>query len=361
MSSTSLLIAAVAVLLAGLLLAAVLAWRREARRAEGAEQGKAEAIDARLAEVLRSHGEITAHVQGLLQRVEGFDHKVNQSMTDSTQRTGEALSKLFERISLIDAAQKNIEKLSGQTVQLQQILANKQTRGAFGEGRMEAIIRDNLPANGYAFQATLSNGARPDCIVKMPDGPSLAVDAKFPLEAWTAIRGATTPEAGRAAEAQFRRDVLKHVQDIAGRYLIQGETLETAFMFVPSESIFADIHERFDDIVQRAHRLRVVIVSPSLLMLSVQVIMALLRDQRVREQANLIQAEVVKLLDDVGRLDQRVRNLRSHFDQANEDVRQILISTDKIAARRSKIETVDFDEPRPARDAAQGDLLMPGD
>ncbi|MEX0853428.1 MAG: DNA recombination protein RmuC [Bauldia sp.] len=361
MTGTELGLGAVAIALLVLLFLALAAWRRAARWADPAGQPRAYEIGAHLAEMVRSHGEITAHVQGLMHRIEGFDHRLNQSMTETANRTGEVLSRLSERISLIDVAQKNIEKLSSQTVQLQQVLANKQTRGAFGEGRMEAIIRDNLPPNAYAFHAPLKNGTKPDCVVKMPDGgPSLAIDAKFPLEAWTAIRSATTPEAAKAAEAQFRRDVLKHVQDIAQRYLVPGETFDTAFMFVPSESIFADIYERYDDIIQRAHRSRVVIVSPSLLMLSIQVVMSLLRDQRMREQAHIIQDEVMRLMDDVGRLDQRVRNLRSHFDQANDDVRQILISTDKIAERRGRIEVVEFDAAEETPAGASGPEENPG-
>ena len=356
MTGVELAVGGLAALFLLLLIVALAAWRRAARRASALAGGNE--TETQIAHLVRAQGEITGHVQGLLQRIDGFDRRFNQSMTESTNRTGEVLSRLGERISVIDMAQKNIETLSGQTVQLQQILADKQTRGAFGERRMEAIIRDNLPPNAYEFQAPLTNGTRPDCVIRMPDGgPSLVIDAKFPLEAWTAVRSAAEPESAKAAEALFRRDVLKHVQDIAQRYIVAGETLETAFMFVPSESVFADIYEHNDDIIQRAHRLRVVIVSPSLLMLSVQVVMSLLRDQRVREHANIIQAEVVRLMDDVGRLDQRVRNLRSHFDHANEDVRQILISSEKIMDRRANIEAVEFDEAPEAAEPAQPDLL----
>ncbi len=167
------------------------------------------------------------------------------------------------------------------------------------------------------------------------------IDAKFPLEGWNAIRAAETPEALKAAESQFRRDTTKHVQDIAERYLVTGETQDTAFMFVPSESIFFDIHEHYEDIVQRAHRTRVVIVSPSLLMLSIQVVMSLLRDARMREQAHIIQQEVAKLMDDVGRLDDRVRKLDVHFKQANKDIDDILVSSRKITGRGEKIAAVE--------------------
>jgi DNA recombination protein RmuC len=206
---------------------------------------------------------------------------------------------------------------------------------------MEAIVRDGLPTNAYEFQATLSNNTRPDCVIRFPNGPCLVIDAKFPLEAWNGIRAANTPEATKAAETQFRRDTVKHIQDIADRYFISGETQETAFMFVPSESIFADIHERFEDVVQRAHRSRVVIVSPSLLMLSIQVVTSLLRDQRMREQAHVIQEEVGKMMDDVARLDERVKRLATHFAQANKDVDEILVSTKRVTARGARIAQVE--------------------
>ena len=232
-------------------------------------------------------------------------------------------------------------------VQLQAILSNKQTRGAFGQSRMEAIIADGLPQGAYEFQATLSNGTRPDCLVKMPNGsPSLAIDAKFPLEAWNAIRAAAdldnAGEAQKYAAQAFRRDLEVHLKAISEKYLISGETQDTAFMFVPSESIFAEIHEKFEAIVHKAFRARVVIVSPSLLMLSIQVIQAILKDARMREQAHLIQGEVVRLMEDLSRLDERVRKLQAHFGQAVKDVDDILVSSAKVAKRGQRIEALEF-------------------
>jgi DNA recombination protein RmuC len=344
-SGAELAFAGVAGVLLLLLIVALAAWRRAARRAEEAEEGGHAEMEARMAELTRAQGEITGHVRGLSERLDGFGHRIGQSMSDTTRNTQESLAQLGERLAVIDKAQQTITALSTQVVELQNILANKQTRGAFGQARMEAIVRDALPANAYRFQATLTNGTRPDCLILFPDdGPSLVIDAKFPLEAWNAIRAAETPEALKAAEAQFRRDTVKHVQDIAERYFVPGETQDTAFMFVPSESIFADIHERFEDIVQRAHRARVVVVSPSLLMLSIQVVLSLLRDQRMREQAHVIQDEVIRLMEDVGRLDERVRKLQTHFGQANKDIEDILISSGKITKRGREIETVEFDD-----------------
>ncbi len=260
-------------------------------------------------------------------------------MTEQTKSTHDSLAKLQERLAVIDTAQNNIQSLAGQVVQLQAILSNKQTRGAFGQSRMEAIVADGLPQGGYEFQATLSNGSRPDCVVTMPNGaPSLVIDAKFPLEAWNAIRAAAegdqSGDAQKLAAQAFRRDLEVHIKAISEKYLIQGETHDTAFMFVPSESIFAEIHENFEAIVHRAHRARIVIVSPSLLMLSIQVIQSILKDASMREQAHLIQGEVVRLMEDLSRMDERVRKLQIHFGQAARDIDDILVSTGKVTQAR---------------------------
>jgi DNA recombination protein RmuC len=337
------------------------AWRRAVREAP-IDTAKEDEMNERLAEVLRAQSEMTGRMQtmaevlgdkqsqllrGLSDRMDGLGHRLGQSMTDTTRHTHDNLTKLNERLAVIDTAQKNIMSLSTQVVELQKILANKQTRGAFGQARMEAIVRDGLPMNSYAFQHTLPNGTRPDCVVFFPLGPCLAIDAKFPLEAWNALRDAATPEAAKAAEAQFRRDTSKHVQDIASRYLVAGDTQDTAFMFVPSESVFADLHERFEDIVQKARRMGVVVVSPSLLMLAIQLTKSLMRDQRMREQAHVIQQEVGKLMDDVGRLGERVKKLQAHFVQANGDVEDILKSAKGVMVHGTKIARVEFTEGDP--------------
>ena len=358
-----------------LLLLLLVQWRAQARRAaaEAEQRLHGEELELRIAELIRLQSEMTGRMQtmaevfgsrqsdmvrSLADRLDGFGHRIGQSMSETSRNTHEGLSRLNERLAVIDSAQRNITELSSQVVGLQQILANKQSRGAFGQGRMEAIVQDGLPVGGYAFQATLSNGNRPDCVIDFPNGaPGLVVDAKFPLEAWNAIRAAEGAEAGRSAEAQFRRDVGKHVRDIAERYLIPGETQDTAFMFVPSESIFADIHEPFEDVVQLAHRARIVIVSPSLLMLSVQVLQSVLRDVRMREQAHVIQGEVMKLMEDVARVTERVLKLQAHFGQASKDIDDILISTRKLKNRGARIEQLEFgEEGSPAYDR-QEDLL----
>jgi DNA recombination protein RmuC len=347
-----------------LVLFLVLALLRSARtRAEAAAEAsqRAREAEARMAEIARAQAEMQgrmgtiaevfgsrqAELTGALgERLDGMSARLGHSITEQTKSTHENLAKLQERLAVIDTAQSNIQSLAGQVVQLQQILSNKQTRGAFGQSRMEAIVADGLPHGAYEFQATLSNGNRPDCLVRMPNGaPDLVIDAKFPLESWNAIRAAAESEgadAQKVASQAFRRDVEVHIRAIADKYLLPGETQDTAFMFVPSESIFAEIHENFEAVVQKAHRARVVIVSPSLLMLSIQVIQAVLKDARMREQAHLIQHEVVRLMEDVGRLDERVRKLQTHFSQASRDVETILTSVDKVTRRGAKIEALEF-------------------
>ncbi|WP_454288399.1 DNA recombination protein RmuC [Rhizobium arsenicireducens] len=314
--------------------------------------------EARLAELLRAQAEMQGRLaamsdvfgkrqselnQTINQRLDGLTQRLGTTITEQTKSTHENLRQLQERLAVIDAAQNNIQSLAKDVVGLQAILSNKQTRGAFGQSRMETIVADGLPMGAYTFQSTLSNGMRPDCTIRMPNGsPPLVIDAKFPLEAWNAIRDGQTPEEKKVAGQNFRRDIEVHIRDISTKYLIAGETQDMAFLFVPSESIFAEIHEHFEAIVQKAHRLRVVIVSPSLLMLSIQVIQAVLKDQRMREQAHLIQGEVVHLMEDLVRLDERTRKLQGHFLAAQKDVDMILTSADKLTKRGAKIEALEF-------------------
>ncbi|WP_354185237.1 DNA recombination protein RmuC [Bartonella japonica] len=302
---------------------------------QGRMQTMAEIFGQRQAELNKS----------LSEQLNGMTANLGQTLQVQTKSTYENLNRLQERLAVIDAAQNNIQSLAGQVVQLQAILSNKQTRGTFGQGRMEAIITDALPANAYAFQVVLSNGKRPDCLIHMPNkAPSLVVDAKFPLEAWNAMRKTTSAQERQEAERQFRTDMEVHIRDIAQKYLIPGETHDTAFLFVPSESIFATIYEDFESLVQKANRAHVIIVSPSLLMLSVQVVQTIMKDARMREQAHLIQSEVAKLMEDFGRMDTRVRALQKHFYKANEDIEGILISSSKIMKRANRIETFELKE-----------------
>lgn len=297
--------------------------------------------------------------QSLSQRIDGMTHRIGASISEQTKATHENLRRLQERLAVIDSAQNNIQALAKDMAGLQSILSNKQTRGAFGQSRMEAIVADGLPISAYTFQATLPNGARPDCIIRMPNGqPPLVVDAKFPLESWNAMRDAPNPDRRQQASQAFRRDMEVHVRDIASKYLLPGETQETAFLFVPSESIFAEIHEHFEALVQKAHRQRIVIVSPSLLLLSIQVIQAILKDARMREQAHLIQGEVIRLMEDLSRLDERVRKLQGHFAMAQKDVDEILISSDKLTRRGAKIEALELEATAPPERGEKGERAV---
>ena len=285
-------------------------------------------------------------------RLDAVSQNIGESMKTTTKNTTDHLQQLHARLAVIDSAQKNITDLATQVNSLQAVLANKQSRGAFGQGRMEAIVRDNLSADAFAFQHVLSNRNRPDCVIRLPgDDRLMVVDAKFPLEAFTAFRAADSDAARKEASARLRSDVGKHIRDIAERYFVPGETQDLALLFVPAESIYADLQEHFDDLVQKAHRARVMVVSPSLLMLAIQVMQSIVRDQRMRAQAHLIQTEVRHLLSDVGRLRERVAKLEGHFRQAQEDVAQIATSSDKIAKRGERIDQLEFSEPQAAKAA----------
>jgi DNA recombination protein RmuC len=334
---------------------------QKARRLE-AEAAALRARDAErhLADVMQKQSEMAGRMQTMAEifttRQSDFARLVSERLDSQGQRVGQAieatgkkneesLTRLGERLAVIDRAQTNITELSKDVVSLQNILANKQTRGAFGQGRMEAIVADGLAQGGYEFQYTLSNGSRPDCVIFMPNNaPPLVIDAKFPLESWQRLGASPNPDEARVAGLGFRQDMQVHIRAISEKYLIAGETQDTAFLFVPSESIFADIHEHFEDVVQRASRARVVVVSPSLLMLSIQVVQALLRDVRIREEAHKIQKEVRELLTDVGRLDERVKKLATHFQQASSDIGDILTSSGKVTRRSERIASMEFEE-----------------
>jgi DNA recombination protein RmuC len=318
---------------------------------------RAEELEERVADLLRAQSESQGRVDAMGQalagrqaemaravseRLDAVGHRVGQSMEQTTRNTSESLHALHERLGIIDNAHKNLTELTTQVTTLRDVLANKQSRGAFGQARMEAIVQDGMPKGAYEFQHTLSSGKRPDCVVFLPDQRPLCIDAKFPLEAVTALHNARSDEDKKLATQRLRQDVMKHVGDIAEKYLIPGETQDTALMFVPSESVYAEIHDGFDDIIQKAYRARVVLVSPSLLMLAIQVMQQILKDARMRDAADQIRTEVMNMMGDVERLRDRVSKLGSHFDQVSEDVRQVLISVNKIGKRAAKIEELDF-------------------
>src|SRR5215469_7892805 len=343
-----------------LLLTIAIAVARSGRRETAfafAQAMRADELEQRLNEVLRTQSEANGRVDAMAQalagrqaemaravndRLDSVTHRVGQSMEQTTRNTMDSLRVLHERLGIIDDAQKNLTNLTTQVTTLRDVLANKQSRGAFGQARMEAIVQDGLPKGSYEFQFTLSTGKRPDCVVFLPDQRPLCIDAKFPLEAMTALHDARSDESRKLAAQRLRADVLKHVADIAEKYLIAGETQDNALMFVPSESVYAEIHDGFDDVIQKAYRARVVLVSPSLLMLAIQVMQQIMKDARIRDAADQIRTEVINLGDDLGRLRERVLKLQKHFGDVNEDIRQILISADKIEKRAGRIEELDF-------------------
>jgi DNA recombination protein RmuC len=350
---------AIAALLLLLMIALMRANGARRREARAAAEGRLE-LEGRLAGLAQSNAELAGRLGSMSEwlgsrqadlarvmseRLDNVSARLGVGLEAHAQTTGANLSKLNERLAVIDAAQTRMASMTQEVVSLKDILANKQTRGAFGQGRMEAIVSDGLPAGAYEFQATLSNKSRPDCVIRLPgDSRVLAVDAKFPLEAFTLFGEARGEEARKGAAARVRADVGKHVKDIAERYLLPGETQDIALMFVPSESIYSDLVEHFDDVVQKAHRTRVVIVSPSLMMMAIQVTQAILRDQRMRDQAHAIHAEVGRLLNDMRLLIERVGKLDTHFRQAQEDVGQIATSAEKVSRRAARIDAMEFGE-----------------
>jgi DNA recombination protein RmuC len=294
--------------------------------------------------------------RALNERLDRAAQHLGTSVEETGRRTSDNLAKLYERLAAIDTAQRTITELSGRVVSLQDVLANKQARGAFGQLRMEAIVEDGLPKGAFSFQAALSNGRRPDCLIHLPYAPAgIVIDAKFPLEGFEALRAAPGEAARREAESRVKRDVAKHIEDIAEKYFIPGETQDTALMFVPSESLYAELYETFPDLIQKAHRARIVIVSPNMLMLAVQTMMAILKDVRMREQADVIQREVGLMLKDVSQLRGRVLDFQRHFAQLAPDLDKMLSSADKIAGRAARIDGVELgesEEPRAAVIAA---------
>jgi len=344
----ALLVLAAAVVLAALILALV---RPETVAREPA------ASDPRLDTLLTKQGEIggqfnqavsaqEALTRLLGERLEALEKRVGEGLTDSATKTAATIAGIGERLTVIDEAQKNISALSGQVVSLQQVLSNKQSRGAFGQAQMEEIVRDGLPTTLYDFQFTLSNRNRPDCIIRIPGNKALLViDSKFPLEGFELLRTAVNDEERKAASVQVRTTVTKHVGDIAEKYLIPGEVQTPAIMFVPSESLYADLHESFADVIQKAHRANVMVVSPNILMLAINTIRTVMKDARMREQADLIKKEVGNLLNDVRLLAERVGKLQAHFNQADADIKNILISTGKITGRAERIEKVELAPP----------------
>jgi len=287
--------------------------------------------------------------KALDERLSDVSKRLGDGLTDHAQRTHVTMSALQERLAVIDAAQKNLTELSSRVVTLQDILANKQARGAFGEIQLNDLVVNALPPTAYEFQASLSNGKRADCLLKLPNPPgSIVIDSKFPLESFEALQNAQDDAAKVQAGRTFSADILKHVKDIAEKYVIPGETAESALMFLPSEAVYAELHASFRNVVEESFKRRVWIVSPTTLMATLNTVRAVLKDAQMREQAGLIQKEVETMMTDVSRLTGRVDNLQRHFDQAAKDIEQIQTSADKVMKRGEKIRNVELEEDGPA-------------
>ncbi len=277
------------------------------------------------------------------ERLEEVQTRMGENLSKSSKETAESVAGMTERLAVIDRAQENITKLSTDVVSLQHILDDKQARGAFGEIQLEAIVEDALPKAAYEFQSTLSNGKRADCLVKLPNPPgSVVVDAKFPLTAYRNMLDADN-DADRVSFAkQLKTDVKKHIKDISDKYIIAGETADSALMFLPSEAVYAELHVNHADVIEASYKARVYIVSPTTMMVTLNTVRAVLRGAEMRKQAGVIQAEVGTMLGDVARLSDRVGSLRTHFDLANRDIGRIEISAGKVQSRGTKIDELDL-------------------
>lgn len=291
----------------------------------------------------------TQMIQLVEQRLAQVTETMSESLQGNALRTARSLGDLHVRLETIDKAQANIEKLSGNVLSLQDILSNKQTRGAFGEIQLHDIVQRALPSDSYTMQATLSNGRRADCLVHLPSPPGpIAIDAKFPLEAYEALRNAENDAQTAEARRGMRTALRYHIKAIAEKYILEGETAEGALMFLPSEAVYAELHANFPEVVREGFSARVWIVSPTTCMATLNTMRAVLKDARMREQAGAIRRELAELYKDIERLGTRVENLDRHFGQAARDVAEIRISADKAGRRARRLDNFDFEELAPA-------------
>ncbi|MFD2172869.1 DNA recombination protein RmuC [Rhodobacter lacus] len=278
-------------------------------------------------------------------RLAEVNRAMSESLHGSATRTARSLGALQERLEAIDKAQANIEKLSGNVLGLQDILSNKQTRGAFGEIQLHDIVRKALPSDAFTMQATLSNGRRADCLIYLPNPPGpIVVDSKFPLEAYEALRRAENESQKIEAQRMMRIAVRSHIRAIADRYILEGETADGALMFLPSEAVYAELHANFPELVREGFAAKVWIVSPTTCMATLHTMRAVLKDARMRAQAGAIRRELAALYADVERLGGRVSNLDRHFAMAAKDIEEIRISAEKAGKRAHRLDNFDFEE-----------------
>lgn len=306
-------------------------------------------METRLGEVQqRMHETLHDNAMKSARAISDLNERLDKSLGANSEKTTKSLTELQERLATIDKAQANIEKLSGDVLSLQDILSNKQTRGAFGEIQLNDIVGKALPKDSYTLQATLSNGKRADCLIHLPNPPGpIVIDSKFPLEAYEALRRAKTAWEVNEAAKGLRTAVRAHIRAISERYLIEGETADGAIMFLPSEAVYAELHANFPELVREGFGARVWIVSPTTCMATLNTMRAILKDARMREQAGAIRKELALLHGDVDRLGTRVESLDRHFNQASKDVADIKISAEKAGRRAKRLDNFDFEELAP--------------
>ena len=281
------------------------------------------------------------------ERLGNIGSSIGNSLNQQTQSTQKSLTEMHERLAVIDRAQENIHSLSNQVNDLQNILSNKQLRGAFGEVQLENIVRDALPQNAYQFQYTLASNSRVDCIVKLPEPPGpICIDSKFPLEDYKKFASATNDQEKKDNLRLFHNAVQKHIKDIAEKYILPGETSDSAIMFLPSESIYSEINIRFPKLVNESRNKKVYMAGPDNLMLLLHTVRAILRDATMSQTAGKIQIEVDKLTNDLNLLADRIFKLDKHFDLARKDLDDIKISHRKIENRGNLITSIDIDEKK---------------
>ena len=280
-------------------------------------------------------------------RLDSISGKVDERLSQGFEKTQKVFADVLARLAVIDKAQERIAELSQNVVSLQDVLNDKRARGAFGEIQLHQLVRQALPESAYELQATLSNGRRADCLLKLPEPiGNMVIDAKFPLENYQASVDPERPESERRqAASQFKQDVRKHILDIAERYILPGETTDAAMMFMPSEAIFAELHARHPDMVALAHQRHVWMASPTTMMAILTTIASALKDAETREQVHIIQQHLAELAKDFERFGQRFDKLAKHIELANKDTQDIHISARKISQRFLRIERVDLETP----------------
>ncbi|HQS59300.1 MAG: hypothetical protein B7Y56_13790 [Gallionellales bacterium 35-53-114] len=289
-------------------------------------------------------GSVEALAKSVDGRLEQISGKVSERLDEGFKKTNETFVNVMARLATIDEAQKKIDGLTTNMVSLQELLGDKRSRGAFGEVQLEGLVRNIMPSQAYEMQYTLPNGTRADCVLKLPEPTGMvAVDSKFPLENYHLMFSAGSPAERSVAERQFKANIKKHVDDIAGKYIIPDVTSDGAVMFIPAEAVFAEIHAHHPEIVDYAMQKRVWIVSPTTLMAVLNTARAVLKDVETRKQVHIIKDELGKLGKEFGRFDERMKKLADHIRQAHEDAQDVRTTSQKITKRFDSIEKVDLD------------------